>query len=273
MKFTVIIPTYNRMLYTKIAIESVLHQDFGDYELIVIDDGSTDHTVDMLEDYQAKHSQFRYIVHVCNLGVSAARNSGIKAALGEWICLLDSDDRFRKDKLSQFAYSTDTNPEFKLFHSNEIWYRNQQLIQEKKKHAKPDGDAFERSLELCCISPSSVCIHKSLFEENGLFDERLPACEDYDMWLRLVHKYPIKLIHNRLTIKEGGHDDQLSSQHSLDKYRIMALNKLIKSDVLDVKQLNLSKEALNKKLDIYAQGCQKNNKVKEYNSLLNSLLL
>lgn len=270
MKFSIIIPTYNRRFLTKIAIESVLEQNYDDFELIIIDDASTDNIIQILEAYKA-YQNFKYIIHNENKGVSAARNSGIKVAQGEWICFLDSDDRFRKDKLQEFAYQIEHHPDYKIFHSNEIWYRHNKLIQEKRKHAKPDGDAFEKSLELCCISPSSVCLHRSLFEQYGLFDEDLPACEDYDMWLRLVYKYPVKLIPQRLTIKEGGHEDQLSSQHSLDKYRIIALSKLINSQALNTKQAELARQMLDRKLEIYRIGCEKNNNLSEYTRLLQQI--
>ena len=84
-------------------------------------------------------------------------------------------------------------------------------------------------LSLCLVSPSAVMLRRELFDDVGLFDETLPACEDYDMWLRIGCRYPVHLIDTPLIIKRGGHPDQLSRQASLDKYRIQSLYGLIKS--------------------------------------------
>lgn len=267
MKFTVIIPTYNRKYYTKIAIDSVLHQNFQDFELIVIDDASTDGTKEMLARYN-KNKKIKTITHQKNKGVSASRNSGIKIAQGEWICFLDSDDRFRKDKLEQTNDYIKLFPEYKIFHTEEIWYSQSRVLGQKKKHKKPDGDAFAKSLKMCCIGPSTVCVHKSLFKKHGLFDTKLPACEDYDLWLRLSPLYDVKLIPHSLTIKEGGRIDQLSSQRGLDKYRIIALDKLIKSKALNKDQSMLANAELEHKLELFRKGCLKHDNVSEYEELM-----
>lgn len=264
MFFSVIIPTYNRPELTRIAVDSVLAQSFDNFELIVVDDGS-----DPAFDFQL--STFNLIRHKENQGVSAARNTGLKAAHGEWICFLDSDDRWRKDKLSVTAEYIQKFPEYMIFHTDEIWYSSGRLINQKKKHKRPQGDVFEKSLEMCCIGPSTSCVHRSLFQQHGLFDEELPACEDYDLWLRLTCRYPVKLIPHPLTIKEGGREDQLSARHSLDNFRIRTIDKLLKSGMLNEQQKKLALKKLREKLEIYFKGCKNNSSLSQYHQLLSDI--
>ena len=93
---------------------------------------------------------------------------------------------------------------YRLIHTDEIWYRGAKRINQQKKHKKSGGDIFKNCLTLCCISPSSVLVKKEIFEELGGFDETLPACEDYDMWLRITSKEPVLFVAEPLTIKHGG---------------------------------------------------------------------
>ena len=97
-----------------------------------------------------------------------------------------------------------------------------------KKHAKSGGHIFRQCLPLCVISPSSVMIQRSLFDEIGLFDESLPACEDYDLWLRICARHPVLFLQEPMIIKHGGHRDQLSRRYwGMDRFRIQALEKII----------------------------------------------
>ncbi|MCM8774460.1 MAG: glycosyltransferase, partial [Candidatus Omnitrophica bacterium] len=221
--FSVIIPTYNRCKFLKIAIETVLLQTFNDYELIVVDDGSSDETSELIKKIK---SNIIYIYQK-HRGVSSARNKGIKASKGKYICFLDSDDRFRILKLELTYHYIKNFPRYKIFHTEELWYRNGSILPPKVYHKKPEGWVFKEALKLCCISISTVAIKREVFNEVGFFDENLPACEDYDFWLRATLKYPVKLIPHTLTIKEGGHPDQQSKRFPLmDKFRIYAIKKL-----------------------------------------------
>jgi hypothetical protein len=146
------------------------------------------------------------------------------------------------------------------------------LLNQKKIHQKPDGNAFEKSLRLCCISPSAVTIKKELLEKVGGFDETLPACEDYELWLRITPFYPVKLIPEALTIKAGGHIDQLSRKYpAMDTFRIYALKKLLDANILTPEQREKAVKELKRKCVIYIKGALKRGKTQEvqyYNELI-----
>lgn len=268
---SVIIPTYNRGWTLKEAIDSVLAQDFTDFELIVVDDGSSDNTQDILSSYK----EDIIVLKQNNKGVSSARNRGIASASGQYVSFLDSDDLWLPQKLSIQIYFFNTNPEALICQTEEKWIRNGIFVNPKKRHRKLSGNIFEPSIYLCLVSPSAVMIKRSLFEKTGMFDESLPACEDYDMWLRVSCRYPVYLIDTPLIIKRGGHDDQLSRSSGLDKYRIQSLKKIIESNLLTDEQTMAAVKVLKEKCDIYANGCLKRGRMEKvlyYNDLAESCL-
>ena len=260
---SVIIPTYNRSGLVGEAIASVLAQQDAKFEVIVVDDGSTDDTVATLGSFGAAIRRL-WQPHG---GVSSARNTGILAAGGEWLAFLDSDDLWLPRKLWMQLEFLSKHPEFKMCQTEEIWVRNGHKLNPKKYHKKPRGYCFPQLLERCLISPSAVVIHREVFEAVGLFDESLPACEDYDLWLRIGYRYPIGLIDEALTIKRGGHADQLSSAiPALDRYRIQALAKLLREEPLSPSQQKFTLQALREKCRIYSIGCRKRGRVEEADS-------
>jgi len=256
---SVIIPTYNRGWIIKEAIDSVLAQDYTEFELIVVDDGSTDYTSEILDSY-------RNVIKVLsqkNKGVSAARNRGIAEASGKFIAFLDSDDLWLPQKLSAQIEFFNQTPNALICQTEEVWIRNGLRVNPKKRHKKLSGMIFKPSLELCLVSPSAVMIQRSLLDRVGEFDETLPACEDYDLWLRISCRFPVHLIDRPLIIKRGGHDDQLSSRAGLDKFRIKSIEKIIKSGLLSDDQHRAAVRTLKKKCDIYAAGCRKREREEE----------
>ena len=203
-----------------------------------------------------------------NRGVSAARNAGIQKARGTWIALLDSDDEWLPQKLErQLRAATENdndndndNTTF-LCHTGEIWVRNGRRVNPMKKHQKYGGRIFERCLPLCVISPSSVLLHRSLFETIGLFDEDLPVCEDYDLWLRVTARYPVLYLDEPLIVKYGGHADQLSHKYwGMDRFRIAALLKVLASGELGARDQSAAEAMLARKIAIYAHGARKRGK-------------
>ena len=258
---SVVIPTFNRAQKVVRAISSVQSQTFTDVEIIVVDDGSTDGTKKEVEQFD---DIVTYVAHSSNLGVSAARNTGIKGSGGPLIAFLDSDDHWLPEKLAVQVCFFDEYPEAVACQTEEVWIRNGRRVNPMKKHLKPSGDIFEPSLKLCLVSPSAVMLKRSLLDEVGLFDEGLPVCEDYDLWLRISCRYPIHLIKEALVVKEGGHPDQLSARHKgMDCFRIKALVKLIKSGTLNERQLKATLEELSLKCRIYGNGCLKRGKTEE----------
>ncbi len=254
---SVIIPTYNRAGLVQEAVASVLAQTWRDFEVLVVDDGSTDGTFEALAPYA---SRLRLLRRESRGGVSAARNTGIAAAQGEWLAFLDSDDLWRPEKLArQLAYLAE-HPDLLLCQTEETWVRRGLRVNQPLTHRKVGGRIFFASLERCLVSPSAVILHRRLLEEHGGFDEDLPAAEDYDLWLRLAWRYEVGLLPEPLIIKRGGRADQLSGQWGLDRYRIRALMKLLNDPELPAPEARAARRVLARKCAIYAQGCEKRGK-------------
>ena len=186
---SVIIPTYNRALWLRECLEAVFAQHFQNFEVIVVDDGSRDETRSVLAGYLDK----LILISQENRGVSAARNRGIAMAGGEYIAFCDSDDLWLPDKLSTQISFFQNYPQKIACYTDEIWVRNGVRVNPCKHHRKSSGWIFDRALELCIVSPSSVVMHRKFFEKVGNFDESLPACEDYDLWLRASVHFPFQL--------------------------------------------------------------------------------
>ena len=259
MNISVVIPTYNRIELLKRSIDSVINQTIKPSEIIIVDDGSNDGTEAMVKN---KYDSLKLITQK-NKGASAARNSGIKASSGEWICFLDSDDEWKNDKLEKQITAATNNSDYKFFHSNEIWIKNGKRINQKKKHKKYGGDIFKKCLDMCRISPSSVLIEKNIFEEIGFFNEDLVVCEDYELWLRICDKYEVFFIDEPLIFKYGGHQGQLSySIDSIEYHRIKALEYLL-STGLSKRNRDYTIQMLINKISIYLNGLIKRGKKHE----------
>ena len=257
---SVIIPTYNRSHCIAEAIDSVAGQSYKNHEIIVVDDGSTDDTARLLAGYDGRLTALR----MQHAGPSAARNAGIRAARGDYIAFLDSDDLWTPRKLEQQIGFFAKTPDACICQTQEIWIRNGMRVNPMKKHKKYSGWIFKQCLPLCIVSPSAVMLHRSIFDRVGLFDETLPACEDYDLWLRIAPHYPIYLIDKPLIIKRGGHDDQQSrTVPTLDRLRIHALCKSLASGSLNEAQYGLALAELEKKCAVYGAGCIKRGKADE----------
>lgn len=257
---SVIIPTHNRASWVKEAVSSVLCQTFRDFELIVVDDGSQDATLEGVLEHFPKLVLLRWSKAK---GVSAARNLGAWAARGEWLAFLDSDDVWLPEKLAQQVAYLRAHPGLALCQTEEIWVKNGRRFPQPLSHRKQEGNLFLASLERCVISPSAVMLRRRLFEEAGGFDESLPAAEDYDLWLRLTWRHPVGLVREPLVIKRGGHADQLSRQWGLDRYRIRALLKILAEGALPPDFRIAACQQLRRRCEIYARGCEKRGKTAE----------
>lgn len=259
MLVSVIVPTFNRKALLARTLHSIVNQKSATYlgdsvqiEIIVVDDGSTDSTEAMM---RCDFPSVQYF-HQSNRGVSAARNAGIALAKGEWIALLDSDDEWLPEKLAkQFKLLEETGLE--ICHTEEKWIRNGQPLKQLKKHQKQGGWIFEDCLPLCAMSPSSIIIKRELFDKVGGFDESLPACEDYDLWLRLTSRYEVAYEPSECIIKYGGHEDQLSQKYwGMDRFRVVALENVLQTELSDENRLAVTK-MLQNKLKILLKGAKK----------------
>jgi glycosyltransferase involved in cell wall biosynthesis len=251
-KVSVIIPTYNRLAFLKEAVDSVLQQNFEDFELIVVDDGSTDGTAEAIRQYGGR---VKFISLPDNRGVSAARNRGILHARGKYIAFLDSDDLWVKGKLKIQVDFLDENPQYPLCYTDEIWIRKGKRVNPMIKHSKYSGWIFEKCLPLCIISPSSAVMRKVLFSKVGLFDEALTICEDYDFWLRVTARFPVFFIDKKLIVKRGGHSDQLSQRSwGNDRFRVVAMEKLLSESSVTPKEKEMVLKEMKKKCGILSKG-------------------
>jgi glycosyltransferase involved in cell wall biosynthesis len=262
MNISVIIPTYNRATFLPATLSSVLNQSQRVDEIVVVDDGSTDNTKDVLSQYGVKY------LYQANRGVSSARNLGVKNAKNEWIAFLDSDDIWHEDKIEkQIAFHTQ-NRDILFSHTDEVWLRDSKVVKKPKHHKKPYGNCFVDNLPFCKIGPSTVIIHKSVLEDVGYFDESLKVCEDYDLWLRVLSKYEVGLVDEELVTKTAGHNQLSFDTPMLDIYRVEALQKHIESEYQD----EVKKELI-RKCNVLIKGAIKHQNLNlktKYEEFLNS---
>ena len=268
-KISVVIPTLNRINTLQRALDSVINQTYKPAEIIVVDNGSSDGTLKFLREQYPKIT----ILTENKIGVSSARNKGIKKSINQWIALLDSDDAWHPRKLEiQTSMLDSALKEYNLIHTDEVWFRNNKHINQMKKHKKQGGYIFERCLSLCCISPSSVLFKKNILDKVGLFDESLPVCEDYDMWLKICSSEEVLFAQDKLTYKHGGHKDQLSKSYwGMDRFRIKSIENIIKNFDLTYKQKKQAKKELIKKLKIIINGAFKRNNLSIVNEFSTKL--
>ena len=263
IQVSVIIPTHNRAPLLERALQSVLIQKGAFFETIIVDDGSTDGTRNWVEKTVRNKPNVKYFFQ-SNQGPSSARNRGIRESQGEWIALLDSDDEWLPGKLARQIRFFEENPDFLICQTEEIWIRNGRRVNPMKKHKKYGGSIFEKCLPLSMVSPSAVMMRREFFDRVGFFDESLPACEDYDLWLRASSQMPIGLIEKPYVIKYGGHEDQLSHRFPvMDRFRIQAMKKLLESGALDQTQRGLALQELEKKCKIVGRGAVKRGRREE----------
>jgi len=264
---SIIITTYNRRAFLEEALPSVMGQSYREKEIIVVDDGSTDGSEESVRGLPVRYEWKE------NGGISSARNRGIGCARGDFLAFLDVDDLWCREKLAlQMEAMAGAGAE--VSYTDEIWLKHGRRLNQKKRHRKYSGSIYERCLPLCIISPSSALISRKVFDEVGLFDESLPVCEDYDMWLRICCRYPVLFIPKPLIVKRGGHADQLSRTFDvMDRYRIKALAKMLDSDLLSAEQRRMTVAELKRKCSIVGGGAQKRGREDEaafYRSLARS---
>jgi len=233
---SVVIPTYNRARFIAKAIASVLDQTYRDFEIIVVDDGSTDQTQEKLESYGDRIITHSYTP---NRGVSYARNRGIDLARGTYIAFLDSDDFWKPEKLKKQMEFLENHPEYSIVATqclvnlidedlNTIKYLEKNELHHELTYAK----IFQRPF----IMPSSILMKKECFDVVGNFDENRRVLEDIDLYLRLAQKYKIGFINEPLTVFTRGHEKD--RRESLE----------VRCNRLEVSEKNYNPELIPKRL-------------------------
>ncbi|MCE9625615.1 MAG: glycosyltransferase family 2 protein [Deltaproteobacteria bacterium] len=252
---SVIIPTYNRADFLQEALDSVQAQTLAPLEVIVVDDGSTDGTLDALMASELPHL---HILSQERRGPAAARNLALDAVRGDYVAFLDSDDLWLPEKLRVQADFMEANPEIRFCQTEELWIRRGVRVNPMKKHAKPSGWIFAACLPFCVVSPSAVMMERKFLLELGGFDPAFPVCEDYELWLRASLKSPFRTLDQALTVKRGGHEDQLSrAEWGMDRFRVQALEKLLSGSELDPEHRRQAEAELLRKLKILSKGFAK----------------
>lgn len=270
---SVIIPTYNRANTLERALDSVLKQSFTGWELIICDDGSKDHSLELIANWIKSHDlngrKVTVLQNESNRGVSYSRNRASTHANGSWLAFLDSDDEWLPDKLSlQMKWLSEHEWNVPLVHGEEIWIRNGVRVNPMKKHAKSGGRIFNRCVDLCCISPSAAVIKRKLLLELGGFREDFPVCEDYDLWLKVCSRFAVGFIETPIVKKFGGHADQLSaSLPAMDYFRVKALIPYLESPNLSPDERRHVGQTIQKKCEILLRGYKRHNNVNKYDEV------
>ncbi|HEV2169794.1 MAG TPA: glycosyltransferase family A protein [Candidatus Binatus sp.] len=256
---SVIIPTYNRRAMVREAIGSVLAQSFQDFELIVIDDGSGDATDQEISQLTDDRIRYKSVEHG---GPAAARNRGVELARAPMIAFLDSDDLWAQDKLERQIALMRANPACAISQTGEKWIRNGRRVNPGTRHRKRAGDIFVDSLRTCLISMSATIMRTELFRALGGFDEIMLAAEDYDLWLRILIAHECGLLDEPLVTRRGGRSDQTSAATpALDRFRILALTKLLEDERLSPARRSAVVEVLAEKCRIYAGGLRRRGRI------------
>jgi glycosyltransferase involved in cell wall biosynthesis len=226
MKISVVVPTFNRAKYLPSSIGSVLNQTFQDWELIVVDDGSTDNTQEVVESFNDPRITY---VYQENAERSAARNNGIKHAKGEWICFLDSDDEYNPLHLPILSgFIENLKPTPSIIVTGLL--QNTEIIAKEKPFLNLKNDILiEISVKF--LIPSQVCVHRSILEIQN-FDPRFRLWEDTHLWLRIAAQYPVYQI-EQYTVTQHVHSEGTVVQ-GMKKVRMVEVNQYI-SAILDLK--------------------------------------
>ncbi|MBI9106261.1 MAG: glycosyltransferase family 2 protein [Spirochaetales bacterium] len=284
-EISVIIPVYNRPELLLEAAVSVLEQTFTDFELIIVDDGSTDGTPEVAERIAADGGGRCRVLSTQHRGMpGAARNSGIKAAGGRYLAFLDSDDLWLPEKL-QRQHELMTRTGAKMSHTRETWLREGREVSQKRQKHRREGLIFADALKKCIIGPSTVMIDRKYCLLTGGFHAGLEIAEDYEYWLRITRSLEVAYIDEALTVKRAGKWDQLSEKYGkIEWFKLAALAGLLgcslsggdddaeteavyldgyRWDGFDGGQLEAALEEFVFKCGVFASGCRKRGRTAE----------
>lgn len=211
MFFSIVVPLYNKELSVQKTLQSILNQSFVDFEVIIVNDGSTDNSVEKVK--QLKDNRIR-LIHQKNKGVSVARNKGIEEAKYNWICFLDADDLWKENHLQEFVNMIKLFPDDKVFCTS---HTKSKLKEEYEKKIINGYEVIEDYFDVVMkhvdfFWTGAVCIHESVFKKVGKFPEGINRGEDLYLWAKIGKKFPI-----------------IRSLNGTVKYRLDSENKLTES--------------------------------------------
>lgn len=207
-----VIPVYNQERYLGAAIDSVLAQSFRDFELIVVDDGSTDRTPDVM----ARFGPQIRPVHKPNGGNASALNAGIREAGGRWIGWLSSDDLWEPTKLERQLEALRVHPEAALAYTDVLVIDGEDHVLYRRSYPSPQTARARLRLLLrtCYINGSTVLVRRDVLDRVGPFDERDRLASDHDMWLRIAERFDVLHVPEAL-VRYRVHGAQLSKKGAL----------------------------------------------------------
>ena len=224
-RVSITIPTYNRAHLLGRAIQSVLDQTYQDFEIIVVDDGSTDRAEEVVKSFDDE--RVRYIRHEVNKGCAAARNTGIKAARCEYIAFQDSDDEWLPDKLEkQMKVFEKVSPKVGVVYTGFWRIKNDKKTYiPSSKVSQKEGDIHKTLLKGNFVSPPAVVVKRECFKRAGMFDEELSPLEDWELWIRISKYYQFKFIDDPLVISYHQPDSISANQNAVFRARRLILEK------------------------------------------------
>jgi len=244
-KVTVLMSVYNGEKYLREAIESILNQTFKDFEFLIINDGSTDRTAEILQSYD--DPRIKIINNEKNIGLTKSLNKGLKMARGEYIARMDADDISMPERLEKEVDFLETHRDYAVVgtfvkilneHSGVI-----RLLDRPVEYAQI-REFFRRDN---CIAHGSAMIRKNCILDVGFYDESMERSQDYDLWLRLSEKYRLANIPEYLYIWRN-HNENIEAKY-MDEQKIFVVLAMVKNNILDVEQ------ATTRFIDLIAEKC------------------
>lgn len=226
----VVIPTRERPQLTFEAAQSVLSQSMGDIHLYIVEDGDFSFSKSPYFQEIKNDPRVFLIKTKSQRGPAFCRNLGARLGKSPFLAFLDSDDLWLAQKLQKQLAFFEKNKDIHYQHCEEIWLKNGQRIYPQKKHKKQGGFFLKRAFALCLISPSAVMFRRSFWEKFGGFAEAFFVAEDYELWLRLNLHFPVGFIEEPLVIKRAGSWPQLSQKIEIDRFRVLALHRLVRKE-------------------------------------------
>ena len=225
---SVVIPTYSRANLLPRALESVLNQTYDDFEVIIVDDCSPDNTPKIVKSYS--DSRIKYIRHDRNRGANAARNTGIRSSSGEYLALLDDDDKWLENKLElQISRFEELEDSFGLIYAGRRIVLNEEVIE--RYIPQMEGDIYQRLLRRNVIPSETPLIKTECFDQIGLFDNDLRSCQDWDMWLRIAESYKISFVPEVLAVSFWDSSNRISDDFSRKFQGYLRLHDKYKKDI------------------------------------------